>query len=122
MHRWWAYSSARRLATAVLGRGEDQAAYVDGFAGMCAGVSETVLVHPFDSIRARIMTGASAEPRYFRALQHVCRTEGFMVLWKGLYPSMCHTMWSSTIFALSYELIKRNSPADAFAAFEEGLE
>jgi hypothetical protein len=31
-------------------------------------------------------------------------------------------MWSSTIFALSYELIKRNSPADAFAAFEESLE
>ena len=106
----------------MLGREEDQALYIDGFAGMCAGVSETVLVHPFDSIRARIMTGASSETRYLRALQLVCRTEGFRVLWRGLYPSMCHTMWSSTIFALSYELIKRNSPADAFAAFEDSLE
>jgi hypothetical protein len=77
--RWWAYSSSRRLATAVLGRGEDEAVYVDGFAGMCAGVSETVLVHPFDSVRARIMTGASKETRYFHALHHVCKTEGFRV-------------------------------------------
>jgi len=28
-------------------------------------------------------------------------------------------MWSSTIFGLAYELIKRKSSADAFAAFEE---
>ena len=74
---WWAYSSARRLAISVMGRGENEAVYLDGFAGMCTGVCETVHVHPFDSIRARIMTGASAEPRCFDALQHVCRTEGF---------------------------------------------
>ena len=95
---------------------------MDGFAGLCAGISETIIIHPFDSIRARIMTGAIQEPRYFRALHHVCKTEGFGVLWKGLYPSMCHTLWSSTIFALCYELIKRNSPKDAFAAFEDSLE
>lgn len=119
---WWAYSASRRFATSVLGKGENEAKYVDGFAGMCAGISETVLVHPFDSIRARIMTGASEERRFFRALFHVCQTEGFMILWRGLYPSMCHTLWSSTVFALAYELIKRNSPADAFAAFEDSLD
>ena len=120
--RWWAYSASRRFATSVLGKGENEAKYVDGFCrNVCRDIRNSAGA-PFDSIRARIMTGASEERRFFRALFHVCQTEGFMILWRGLYPSMCHTLWSSTVFALAYELIKRNSPADAFAAFEDSLD
>ena len=88
---------------------EDDAVYVDGLCGVTAGLVETIGTHPFDTLRAQIMTGASKHNSIVPAFKSLVRREGVRALWRGLYPSLCQTTWSSAVFAVSYEFIKRSA-------------
>jgi hypothetical protein len=116
---WWAsYSICRRAASTVFDN-EEEALSIDAVSGLIAGLSETIIVHPFDTIRARIMTGASEHDGFIATLRGVINKEGFHVLWRGIYPSLVHTIWSSTTFAIMYELVKRTSKAGILKKEEE---
>jgi solute carrier family 25 phosphate transporter 23/24/25/41 len=88
---------------------EKDEVYIDGLSGFVAGIFATTLAHPLDSICARIMTGTSKDRSVYGNAKAIIQTEGVMVLWRGLLPSMMGTVVSSTIFALAYEYIKRAS-------------
>lgn len=104
---WYAYGNSRRLCVQLIPEIEKDEIYVDGLSGFFAGIFATLLSHPLDSVSARIMTGTSKHLTLAAATREIIHSEGPMVLWRGLFPSMMGTLVSSTIFALAYEYIKR---------------
>lgn len=106
---WWCSYSASRRTFGGLCTSEEDAVYVDALCGMVSGGIETVGTHPFDTLRARIMTGATRHSSILPALRSVVQKDGVGSLWRGLYPSLCQSLWSSAVFAVAYELIKRSA-------------
>lgn len=111
---WWCSYSASRRALGALYATEDDAIYVDAMCGVVSGIIETVGTHPFDTIRARIMTGATRHTTVMPAIKSLVQKEGVGALWRGLYPSLCQTIWSSMVFAVAYESIKRAANLNKF--------
>lgn len=104
---WFGYSVSRRVFAK---EGQNNGVLIDGISGFVAGVFCTTLVHPLDSIRARIMTGeAGSNTSVAGCLRHVLKHEGVKVLWRGIFTSLGETGVSSSVFALAYEFIKRSS-------------
>jgi hypothetical protein len=104
---WWCTYSASRRTLGALYATEEDAMYVDALCGVVSGIIETTGTHPFDTIRARIMTGATRHTTVVPAIRSLVQKEGVRALWRGLYPSLCQTVWSSMVFAVAYESIKR---------------
>lgn len=113
---WWLYSTTRRYYTdnadqieGYVGEGMSDIS-LDATAGLVSGVGATLLLHPLDTIVSKIMSGAVKKLSFFGALQEVLAHPGGMrMLWKGLAPSVAGSAMSSSLFAVSYELIKRSS-------------
>lgn len=111
---WWmAYSICRRYTASCV----DNPVYVDSISGAVAGTLSTIITHPLDTLRTRIMIGTS-DTSMMRAVRHIIATEGGNILWKGLFPSLAQSGVCSMIFALSYELIKRTALVDNFEKYE----
>jgi hypothetical protein len=120
---WWLYSSSRRHFTdnaerikGYFGVDEISDISLDATAGLVSGVGATLLLHPLDTIVSKIMSGAVQSLTMFGALREVlAHPSGMRLLWKGLAPSVSGSALSSSLFAVSYELIKRSSklPEDA---------
>jgi len=107
---WWLYSVCRREGC-KLDVLKDNPFLLDSFAGTIAGVVATCVAHPVDTLKTRIMTtrGSYRDSSLPTVLRKVLSTEGPQALLHGLKASAYHAAFHSAIFALSYEIIKRNS-------------
>lgn len=65
----------------------DSSSLVDMKSGVCAGISQVLVGHPFDTLKVRLQTdGHSTTPlKYLRVM---LRTEGPLSLYKGLTPPL----------------------------------
>jgi hypothetical protein len=117
---WFIYTAARRASCPFVSSGNadggdenDRSAadvLVDGACGLVTGVSSAAITHPLDTIGARIMTGSTTHTSFLGAFRDTVRSPlGLRALYIGVVPSMMSATISSTIFAVSYEFIKRSS-------------
>lgn len=110
---WWTYTVSRRWCSKYFDI-TNHHFIMDSICGLSAGVVSTTLIHPLDTVRARIMAGVYEHkkekiPSMFKGMRDILRTEGHKALWRGLSPSVAATALSSTIFAFTYEFIKRTA-------------
>lgn len=108
---WFSYTIARRIGSHNQYLQSKQTV-LDGCSGFVAGLSATLVAHPLDTIKTRIMTGTMSSTSMLHAFQHIVKTEGSKALWRGVIPSLYQAGISSTGFALVYEFIKRASIQD----------
>jgi len=107
---WWSYSVFRREGAKidVLARNPQ---LLDGSTGLLAGLVSTVMAHPLDTVKTRIMTRTSRLGPHsggaWMVLKDIVATEGYSALFRGIKASTTSCVLSSTLFAMSYELIKR---------------
>ena len=162
--QWWtAYSGLRREAVKYEYL-RKRPALLDAITGVSSGLITTLVIHPLDTLRTRIMTDmpvssispsssspsvslphATSPPLHhsihttypsssspspspshvsppkslwsrilsssamLNKCNQVIRAEGGMALWRGLGASMHQTAFTSTAFAMVYEMIKRHS-------------
>lgn len=110
---WWTYTVSRRWCSKYFDI-TNHHFLMDSICGLSAGVVSTTLIHPVDTVRARIMAGFYEHkkekiPSMLKGMKDIIKSEGHRALWRGLYPSVAATALSSTIFAFTYELIKRTA-------------
>ncbi|KAK5732386.1 hypothetical protein LTR17_010562 [Elasticomyces elasticus] len=101
---------------------------VNVFAGLCAGVAESVIiVTPGEAVKTRIIHAASGTPSSIaqmsltQTIGHIVRHEGILALWKGLGPVVCKQGTNSlvrfaTFGAIKDELNARPSTKSALGA------
>lgn len=108
--QWWMSYSGCRRELIKLDTFKDNAMALDMVAGSVAGCTSTLLAHPLDTVRVRIMSlkGAKAPP-FHVALANIVEKEGTMALFRGLKASMYQSGIASIAFAVCYECIKRYS-------------
>jgi hypothetical protein len=113
---WWSYSTMRRDLSKLETFRHNPIA-MDAVAGLVAGSLTTTVIHPLDTVKTIIMTGSSDAGKpaasVYRTFANVVRYEGVRSLFRGLRASLLQTALSSTVFAVSYELIKRVSMSDS---------
>jgi hypothetical protein len=110
---WWTYTVSRRWCSKYF----DVTSHhflMDSLCGLSAGVVSTTLIHPLDTVRARIMAGVYEHnkvkiPSLMRGMLDIAKSEGHKALWRGLSPSVAATALSSMVFAFTYEFIKRTA-------------
>lgn len=108
---WWSYTTSRRLSSLYyqgLGLSSDLF-WVDAISGLGAGLLSTCLLHPFDTVASRIMTGSTHHRNMLTVFKNIILKEGINGLYTGIGPSIGGAAASSCIFAMTYELIKRKS-------------
>jgi hypothetical protein len=110
---WWTYTVSRRWCSKYFDI-TNHHFLMDSICGLSAGVVSTTLIHPLDTVRARIMAGVYEHkkekiPSMIKGMKDIIKSEGHRALWRGLYPSVAATALSSTIFAFTYEFIKRTA-------------
>jgi solute carrier family 25, member 44 len=108
---WWSYTTSRRLSSLYsqhLGLPSD-VFWTDAISGLGAGLLSTCLLHPFDTVASRIMTGSTHHRSMLTVFKTTILKEGMKGLYSGIGPSIGGSAASSCIFALTYELIKRKS-------------
>lgn len=112
---WWTYTVSRRWCSKFMDINTSGNHFImDSLCGLNAGVVSTTLIHPIDTIRARIMAGCYERnnekiPSLYNGMKDIIKREGHKALWRGLAPSVCATALSSMIFAFTYEFIKRTA-------------
>jgi hypothetical protein len=114
---WWSYTTFRRLCLVYSQRFSIDVFWMDATAGLGAGLLSTCLLHPFDTVASRIMTGSTSHHRMVTVFRDIIAKEGMRGLYTGIGPSISGSAASSCIFALTYELIKRKAVS---APEEEG--
>jgi solute carrier family 25, member 44 len=106
---WWSYTTFRRLSSAYSKSFPIDVFWTDAIAGLGAGLLSTSLLHPFDTVASRIMTGSTRHHRMVTVFRDIIAREGVRGLYTGIGPSISGSAASSCIFALTYELIKRKA-------------
>lgn len=79
-------------------------------AGGLAGVAANLLVHPLDTVRARITTQTAASRPYPSALdcaRHIVRKEGGAALWRGSVPC---ALWAFLYIGINYTCLAMLRP------------
>jgi hypothetical protein len=114
--QWWMSYSGCRRELSKIEMFTNNPIGLDMVAGCVAGCTSTVLAHPLDTIRVRIMSGMKGKsafsnnaPSFRSALAAVIEKDGTFALFRGLKASMCQSGISSIGFAFCYEFIKRYS-------------
>ena len=106
---WWTYSICRRESYKIEAL-KEKPILLDSLCGFIAGLSATVVSHPLDTVKVRIMANKG---RHFDSVSKVTcdiiKREGWRTLFRGLPASALATSISSVGFATVYEMIKRNS-------------
>ena len=107
---WYSYGACRKFGMNTR-LGEENQLLVEGAAGLVAGVSSTVVAHPLDTIKTRIMTSSlKTTPHSFVSLLiQVVRSESHRALFRGMPAAIYQAALGSTIFAFLYETIKNIS-------------
>jgi hypothetical protein len=107
---WFCYAEFRKYGSRTQ-IGKENPFLVEAGAGLLAGVSATIVSHPLDTIKTRIMTSCAQTSSlgFGRTLVHVIQRDGFKALLRGLPANVSQAALASTIFASSYELIKKTS-------------
>jgi hypothetical protein len=107
---WFSYGLCRKYG---MDRqwGKDHSLLVECSAGLIAGVSSTMIAHPMDTVKTRIMTSCmQSSPHSFSSLfLHVARTERPIALFRGMPAALYQAAIGSTLFAGMYEIIKEIS-------------
>lgn len=106
--RFWTFEQAKRTLTPYFGRskspsGAAQNPLLNFIAGLCAGVTESVLVvTPGEALKTRVIHDASSGGSLNRLsvpqlMGHVIRQEGVSSLWRGLTPVVCKQGTNSAV-------------------------
>lgn len=110
---WFSYSLCRKYGMRTI-YGKEHPLIVECGAGLVAGVTSTIVAHPFDTVKTRIMTSCmKSTPHSFISLfLQVIRTETPMALFRGMPAAIYQAAIGSTLFAGMYEVIKDLSKKD----------
>lgn len=75
-------------------------------AGGCAGSFSHALVHPFDTIKARMQIVAGpVSPKMSQVAKSIVSTQGWGGLMRGLLPSVLHAFPTAAIGFVAYESV-----------------
>lgn len=104
---WFCYTEFRKFGIRSE-FGKENPFLVEAGAGLCAGVTSTIISHPLDTIKTRIMTSCvkTSTLGFGRTFLQVLRRDGYRALFRGMPASVSQAAIGSTIFASSYEMIK----------------
>jgi hypothetical protein len=83
--------------------------------GTLAGLLQTALTYPLETVRTRLSLGPEQGVKYngiIDCFKQMVKSEGFGGLYKGFGPTMVSGAPYTGIQMTSYELLKRASPAD----------
>jgi Mitochondrial carrier protein len=105
---WWAYSVSRRELSGFKDFAESPV-LLDATSGFIAGMYSTIVGHPIDTLKTRIMTNEGKFRSIYGSLKNIVVQEGWRALFRGLPASVYQSGLSSTGFALGYEIVKRFS-------------
>uniref|UniRef100_A0A8C0GKQ0 Mitochondrial carrier protein n=1 Tax=Chelonoidis abingdonii TaxID=106734 RepID=A0A8C0GKQ0_CHEAB len=96
------YEVSRSFFTQAGQRKEDLAV---GWGGGCFWLA----VYPIDSVKSRIqvLSMAGRQDGFLLSFLHILRTEGFMVLYCGLVPTVIRALPSNGALFLAYEMIRK---------------
>lgn len=109
---WFIYTIVRRNLSSMgifHGFSSHESTLLDGTSGFIAGTAATIIAHPVDTVKTRILTGKTRTSSLTKTLKEIISNEGTGVLWKGIRPALANAAISSCGFALIYEFIKRQS-------------
>lgn len=89
----------------------DHVKYEHLIAGLTAGVTSTLILHPLDVVKIRfaVHDGIHGTPKYssiFNALSTIYRIESFRGLYKGVNPNVCGAGSSWGLYFFFYNSIK----------------
>ena len=109
---WFSYGEFRKygMRSEI---GKEHPFLVEAGAGLFAGVTSTIVSHPLDTIKTRIMTSCvkTSVQGFTSTFLQVLRRDGFRALFRGMPASVSQAALGSTIFASSYEMIKDSAVA-----------
>ncbi|KAH0009637.1 citrate transport protein, partial [Aureobasidium melanogenum] len=108
--RFFSFETSKRYLTRLSGGNNNT--IVNVVSGLCAGVTESVLVvTPGESLKTRVIHDASSggnlgKQSLPRIISEVVRREGVLILWKGLTPVLCKQATNSAVRFATFNAIR----------------